>query len=182
MAVTVAASSLKEALELLAADIADCCGCSDCCATLECGIDGETVTSASSSITINDATICPCDDCEVYMPLSYVSDGSEDLPHPGYNNCIFGVGTFIITVPKADPAYSCRFDVYASFLCRGGVITMETVIQVISTDPGSDCFGSDLFYEDTSTDVTITCVENGVILEGTSSDGAVDVAAFLSWA
>ena len=113
MAATVAASSLKEALELLAADIAACCGCGGCCPPNcpDCPL-GYTVTGYTATMTVDWSEVAPpCTVCVALLPstLDFVSDPpagvTADLQHtsdvPTGDNCdIMGSQAFGFALPN----------------------------------------------------------------------------------
>lgn len=92
MAVTVAASSLKEALELLAADIAECCDCGGgCCPGKSCWQatcpDGVVATALSGTITFDWSILTICTDCQTLLPTSVSVDVSDIYYVAGTTGC-----------------------------------------------------------------------------------------------
>jgi len=145
MPVTVAASSLKEALELLAADIAECCGCESCCVGERCWINdcpgGMVSTGYTAALTVDWATLLTdCNVCEALLPGTLNFTNSTVLGDPGYYltyaACVmeggdaYGIADDTSTYTLTDGDTYCLMDIQVFLVCIDGVPNLQVFIGV----------------------------------------------------
>lgn len=178
MAVTVAASSLKEALELLAPFIAECCGCGDglCCIGDECGFwDSEGQTTGSGSLTVASDTSIGCSPCEI--PAGTYP--SEDFFTTLQSDCIVNsAGGFTL----GDCVY--EFDLFFYKDCppategTSGDLLMDLSVRVQQYD-GITLICSD-FIDQTGIAASLICNGDGTMTM-TGTYGAFTGTATIGW-